>query len=53
MVRRDLIDVYKITRGIDRVNSHIFIPRVGESRARGNAFHVTGRKNEQESEGQV
>eukprot|EP00061_Rhincodon_typus_P012141 g37691.t1 len=37
-LKGDLIEVSKIMRGIDRVNSHGLFPRVGESKARGHRF---------------
>lgn len=42
--RRDLIEVYTIMKGIDRVNTLFFFPRVGESRIRGLRFKVRGER---------
>ena len=41
-LRGDLIEVYKIMRGMDRVNSHKLFPRVEESITRGHRFKVRG-----------
>ena len=39
-LRGDLIEVYKIMRGMDRVDSQKLFPRVEESIARGHRFKV-------------
>ena len=41
-LRSDLIEVYKIMRGMDRVDSQKLFPRVGESITRGHRFKVRG-----------
>lgn len=41
----DIIEVYKIMRGIDRVDAQCVLPRVGESRAREHMFKVRERSN--------
>jgi len=43
-VRGDLIEVYKIMRGNDKVNSQGLFPRVGESKTRGCRFKVRGER---------
>eukprot|EP00061_Rhincodon_typus_P006310 g26830.t1 len=43
-VRGDLIEVYKIMRGMDRVNSYGLFPRVVESTTRGHRFMVRGER---------
>ncbi|PLS49478.1 hypothetical protein CYV29_15670, partial [Carnobacterium maltaromaticum] len=43
-LRGDLIEVYKIMRGIDRVDSKRLFPRVGVSITRGHEFKVKGEK---------
>jgi len=43
-LRGDLIEVYKIMRGIDRVDSQTLFPRVVTSRTRGHRFKVRGEK---------
>eukprot|EP00061_Rhincodon_typus_P010618 g35050.t1 len=37
-LRGDVIEVYKIMRGIDKVNNQDLFPRVGESKTRGHRF---------------
>jgi len=39
-LRGDLIEVYKIMRGVDKVDSQHLFPKVGESKTRG--FKVRG-----------
>ena len=41
-MRGDLVEVYKITRGIDWVDAQSLLPRVGEPRTRGHGFKVRG-----------
>ena len=41
-LRDDLIEVYKIMRGMDRVDSQKLFPRVEESITRGHSFKVRG-----------
>ena len=41
-LRDDLIEVYKIMRGMDRVDSQKHFPRVEESFTRGHRFKVQG-----------
>ena len=41
-VRGDLIEVYKIMRGMDRVDSQMLFPRVEEGITRGHRFKVRG-----------
>jgi len=43
-LRGDLIEVYKIMRGMDRVNSQMLFPRVEESSTRRHKFKVCGEK---------
>ena len=43
-LRGDLIEVYKIMRGIDRVDSQRLFPRVQVPIARGHRFKVRGGK---------
>ena len=43
-MRGDLIEVYKIVRGMDRVDSQKLFPRVEESITRGHRFKVRGAK---------
>jgi len=40
--RDDLIEVYKIMRAIDKVDSQHLFPKVGESKTRGHRFKVRG-----------
>jgi len=40
--RGELIEVYKIMRGIDKVDSQHLFPKVGESETRGHRFKVRG-----------
>ena len=42
--RDDLIEVYKITRGIDQLDSQHIFPKVGESKTRGHRFKVRGER---------
>ena len=39
-LRGDLIEVYKIMRRIDKVDSQYLFPKVGESKTRGHRFKV-------------
>ena len=39
-LRGDLIEVYKIMRGIDQLDSQYLFPKVGESKTRGHRFKV-------------
>ena len=41
-LRDDMLDVYKIMRGTDRVDSQKLFPRVEESITRGHRFKVRG-----------
>ena len=41
-MRGDLIEVYKVMRGMDRVDSRKLFPRVEESISRGHRFKVRG-----------
>ena len=41
-LRGDLIEVYKIMRGTDQLDSQYFFPKVGESKTRGHRFKVRG-----------
>ena len=43
-LRGDLIEVYKIMRGMDRVNVLCLFPRVGDSRTRGHRFKLRGER---------
>ena len=43
-MRGDLIEVYKIMRGIDKVNGQGLFPRVGESKTRGHRLKVRGER---------
>jgi len=43
-LRGDLIEVYKIMRGMDRVGSQKLFPRVEKSSTRGHRFKVCGEK---------
>ena len=43
-LRGDLIEVYKIMRGIDQLDSQYLFPKVGESKARGHRFKVRGER---------
>ena len=43
-MRGDLIEVYKIMKGMDRVDSQKFFPKVEESITRGHRFMVRGAK---------
>lgn len=40
-MKHDVIEMYKIMRGIDGVNAHL-LPREGESRTRGHRFKLRG-----------
>ena len=42
-LRGDLIEVYKIMRGIDQLDSQYLFPKVEESKTRGHRFKVRGR----------
>ena len=42
-VRGDLIETYKILRGLDRVDSKRMFPMVGESRTRGHSLRIIGK----------
>eukprot|EP00061_Rhincodon_typus_P014461 g41490.t1 len=50
-LRGDGIEVYKLMRGIDRVNSQGLFPRVGESETRGHSFKVKGERFERDLRG--
>ena len=41
-LRGELIEVYKIMRGIDQLDSQYLFPKVGESKTRGHRFKVRG-----------
>ena len=41
-LRGDLIEVYKIMRGIDQLDSQHLFPKVGKSKTRGHRFKVRG-----------
>ena len=43
-LRGDLIEVYKIMRGIDQLDSQYLFPNVGESKTRGHRFTVRGER---------
>ena len=43
-LRGDLIEVYKIMRGIDQLDSQYLFPKVGESKTRGHRFKVRGER---------
>ena len=43
-LRGDLIEVYKIMRGIDRLDNQHLFPKVGESKTRGHRFKVRGER---------
>ena len=43
-LRGDLIEIYKIMRGIDKVDSQYLFPKVGESKTRGHRFKVRGKR---------
>ena len=43
-LRGDLIEVYKIMRGIGKVDSQHIFPKVGESKTRGHRFNVRGER---------
>ena len=38
------LEVYKIMRGIDKVDSQYLFPKVGESKTRGHRFKVRGER---------
>ena len=42
-VRGDLIEIYKILTGLDRVDSERIFPLVGESRTRGHSLRIRGK----------
>ena len=44
MLRGDLIEVYKIMRGTDQLDSQYLFPKVGESKTRGHRFKVRGER---------
>ena len=43
-LRGDLIEVYKIMRGINQLDSQYIFPKVGESKTRGHRFKVRGER---------
>jgi len=43
-LRGDLIEVCKIMRGIDKVDSQHLFPKIGESKTRGHKFKVRGER---------
>ena len=43
-LRGDLIEVYKIMRGTDQLDSQYIFPKVGESKTRGHRFEVRGER---------
>ena len=43
-LRGDLIEVYKIMRGIDQLDSQYLSPKVGESKTGGHRFKVRGER---------
>ena len=43
-LRGDLIEVYKIISGIDKVDSQYLFPNAGESKTRGHRFKVRGER---------
>ena len=43
-LRGDLIEAYKIMRGIDEVDNEHLFPKVGESKTRGHSFKVRGER---------
>ena len=43
-LRVDLIEVYKIMRGIDQLDNQYLFPEVGESKTRGQRFKVRGER---------
>ena len=43
-LRGDLIEVYKIMRGIDQLDSQYLFPKVGESKTRAHRFKVRGER---------
>ena len=43
-LRGDLIEVYKIMRGTDQLDSQYIFPKVGESKTRGHRFKVRGER---------
>ena len=43
-LRGDLIEVYKIMRGIDQLDSQYLFPKVRESKTRGHRFKVRGKR---------
>ena len=43
-LRGDLVEVYKIMSGMDRVDSQMLFPRVEKSSSRGHRFKVHGEK---------
>eukprot|EP00061_Rhincodon_typus_P004107 g21760.t1 len=53
ILKGDLIEVHKIMRGMDRVNSHGLFPRVGESKTRGHRFKAKGEKFKKDLRGNI
>ena len=43
-LRGNLIEIYKIMRGIDQLDSQYLFPKVGESKTRGHRFKVRGER---------
>ena len=50
-LRGDLIEVYKIMRGTDQLDSQYLFPKVGESKTRGHRFKVRGERYKKVSRG--
>jgi len=51
--RGDLIEVYKMMRGIDKVDSQHPFPKVGKSKTRGHRFKVRGKRYKRVQRGNV
>ena len=51
-LRGDLIEVYKIMKGLDKADNQHFFPKIGESKTRGHKFKVRGERYKQGPEGQ-
>eukprot|EP00061_Rhincodon_typus_P010526 g34883.t1 len=51
MLRGDLIEVYEIMRGIDRVNSSCLFPRMGDFKSRGHIFKLRGARFKKDMKG--
>eukprot|EP00061_Rhincodon_typus_P011629 g36796.t1 len=50
-LRGDIVEIYKIMRGMDKVNSQCRFPRVGEFKTRGHRFKVRGKRYERDLRG--